>query len=198
MMKMKIVQLSVPSLALAAILAAATPSTIPGQSTTIEFDPAETKVEFTLGATMHTVHGSFAFKRGKISFDPATGQASGEMVVDAASGKSGNEGRDRNMHRVVLESERYPEIIFRPDRLEGTLSPRGRSQVRLHGILQIHGAEHEITVPVDAAIANGLYTVTANFAVPYVSWGMKNPSKLMLRVGDRVDITIETTARARQ
>src|ERR1700737_2792167 len=86
-------------------------------ATSLEFDPAQTKVEFTLGATLHTVHGSFRFKRGDLRFDPATGQAEGELVVDTASGATGNDSRDANMHKKILESSRNPEIAFPPDRV---------------------------------------------------------------------------------
>jgi hypothetical protein len=53
-------------------------------------------VEYKLGAVLHTVEGTFALKRGHFSFDPESGRAAGELVVDATSGQSGNGGcRDR-------------------------------------------------------------------------------------------------------
>src|SRR5271154_4203674 len=82
-------------------------------------DPAQSKIHWTLGATMHTVHGTFGLKRGELRLDPATGKASGEIVADAVSGESGNDSRDKKMHTEVLESSRFPEVLFRADRLEG-------------------------------------------------------------------------------
>jgi polyisoprenoid-binding protein YceI len=186
-------KLAVPFLVVAELLAAATPATIPAQTTTLEFEPAQTKVEFSLAGNLHTVHGTFALKRGSISFDAAAGKASGELVVDATSGDSGSESRDKNMHQKVLESAKFPEIVFRPDRLEGKIAAQGSSHVQLHGMFTIHGVEHEMMVPVIVALDGGRYTAMATFQVPYVKWGMKNPSKLMFRVSDRVDITIETS-----
>ena len=161
-------------------------------ATSLEFDPGQTKVEFTLGATLHTVHGSFQFKRGDLRFDPATGQAEGELVVDTASGATGSDSRDANMHKNILESSRYPEIVFRPDRVEGKVAPEGASKVQLHGTFRMHGADHEMTVPVDVEAAGGKYTATARFQVPYVKWGMKNASTFILRVSDKVDLTVRT------
>ena len=181
-------------LACAAMLAAA--SSIPAEDTVLQIDPSQTKVEFTLADVLHTVHGSFLLKRGDIRFDPATGKASGELVVDATSGASGSGARDRNMHKNVLESARYPEIVFRPDRVEGKVAPQGASKVTLHGIFSIHGAEHDITLPVEVEAAGGQYTAAIRFVVPYVQWGMKNPSTLFLRVSDKVEIAIHTVARA--
>ena len=61
----------------------------------LNFVPAKTTVNFTLGDVLHTVHGSFNLKRGAVDFDPATNRISGEILVEAASGNSGSSGRDK-------------------------------------------------------------------------------------------------------
>jgi polyisoprenoid-binding protein YceI len=165
------------------------------QSQTLTMDPSQTKVEFTLGDVLHTVHGAFALKRGSMRFDPATGAASGEIAVDAASGNSGSGARDRRMHKEILESARYPEIVFRPNRIEGKVAAQGSSQVQVHGIFTIHGGDHEIVMPAEVEATGGEYKLFAHFEVPYVKWGMKNPSNLILRVSDKVQIEIHTVAR---
>jgi polyisoprenoid-binding protein YceI len=179
-------------LACAALLAAADP--VPQSETVLEIDPALTKVGFTLADVIHTVHGSFALRRGTIRFDPLTGKAAGELVVDAASGNSGSAARDRRMTTSILEANRYPEIAFRPDHVQGRVSSEGASQIELHGMILIHGAEHEITLPLQVQAAGGRYTASGRFSVPYVKWGMKNPSTLLLRVSDKVEIDIQTVA----
>ncbi len=169
---------------------ACSPAALRAQENLAELDPALTKIEFTLGATLHTVHGSFRLKRGTIRFDLASGKASGEVVADATSGTSGNSARDQDMHKKVLESERYPEIVFIPDRVQGTLAPHGTSQVQLHGLFRIHGAEHELTLNLEATAEQGQVTATTRFTIPYVQWGMKNPSKFLLHVSDKVQIQV--------
>ena len=99
-----------------------------------------------------------------------------------------NAGRDRKMHKDVLESQRYPEISFRPDRVDGKVSRQESSTVQVHGMFGIHGAEHEITVPVVVKLEADHWAASAHFKVPYVKWGMKRPNALFLRVGDTVDI----------
>jgi polyisoprenoid-binding protein YceI len=190
---MKLVRSIAPQLACAAMLATAFP--IHAEDTVLQIDPSQTKVEFTLADVLHTVHGSFLLKRSTMRFDAATGKASGELVVDATSGASGSDARDRSMHKNVLESARYPEIIFRPDRVEGKVTLQGTSHVGLHGMFSIHGAEHEITLPAVVENDDGQYTAAIAFAVPYVQWGMKSPSTLFLRVSDNVEISIHTVAR---
>jgi polyisoprenoid-binding protein YceI len=160
-------------------------------------DPAQTDVEFTLGSTLHTIHGTFHLTRGDLRFDPASGRASGELVVDAGSGDSGSSARDKRMNHSILESPQFPEIAFRPDHVEGAVAPRGKSQLELHGAFLMHGQSHELTVHLIVEANDGQYAVTGNFSVPYAKWGMKNPSTLFLRVNDKVDITVHTVAHSR-
>jgi polyisoprenoid-binding protein YceI len=189
---MKLLRVALPQMACAALLCAAT---LPGLQQSLQLDPAHTKVEFVVPSTLHTVHGTFALKRGTIQFDPSTGKASGELAVDAASGDSSSGSRDRRMTREILQADRFPEIVFRPDRVDGKVALTGKSQVQLHGMFSIHGAEHEIVMPLDVEALEGQYNVSGHFSVPYIKWGMKNPSTLMLRVADTVEIKIEAVAK---
>jgi hypothetical protein len=81
------------------VLGVASMATGLGQEVALDFIPAKTSVKFTLGDTIHTVHGEFALKHGGLRFNPGTGLISGEVVVDATSGHSGNGMRDRKMHK---------------------------------------------------------------------------------------------------
>ena len=176
----------------AAVLASA--GFLDAQDRTLQIDPARTTVEFTLGAVLHTVHGTFHLVSGRMSFDPATGRAAGELVVDAASGQTGNDSRDKKMHTSVLESARFPRIVFQPDRVEGAVAGQGISKARLHGWFEIHGERHEMLVPLEVHASAAEYEATATFSVPYVKWGMKNPSTFVLRVEDHVELTVHTVA----
>jgi polyisoprenoid-binding protein YceI len=159
----------------------------------LQFSPDQSTVEFTLGATFHSVHGAFNLKSGAIHFNPATGALSGEIVVDAASGRSGNSSRDDRMHQEILESARYPEITFLPDRVEGKVKPKGTSTVQVHGMFGIRGGAHEITVPVQVQINEVRWTTTSHFTIPYVHWGIKNPSNFLLHVKPTVDIEVHAS-----
>lgn len=156
----------------------------------LQFDPQRTSITFTLADVLHTVHGTFQTERGSLDFDSASGNLGGEIVVDARSGQSGNSLRDRKMRREILESERYPEIAFRADRIDGTVLPLGKSSVRVKGVFSIHGADHELTVPASVEIFPDRWTAALHFSIPYVKWGMKNPSTLFLRVSESVDIDV--------
>jgi polyisoprenoid-binding protein YceI len=160
---------------------------------TLQFSPATTSITFTLGDLLHTVHGSFNLKSGEVQYDPGTAAAHGSLIVDATSGQSRNRIRDRRMHREILESERYPEITFRPDRAEGKVANPGISTVQVHGIFSIHGADHEITIPVKVQVFPDHWIADTHLTVPYVQWGIKNPSSFLLRVSESVEIDVHAT-----
>jgi polyisoprenoid-binding protein YceI len=159
------------------------------QEQTFQIDPAQSTVKFTLGDVLHTVHGSFALKHGELQVQP-TGKLSGEIVVDATSGNSGSGMRDRKMNKEVLESARYPEIDFRPDRFDGEVAAQGKSSVMVHGMFSIHGTTREVTVPAQVERDGDHWTANVHFTVPYAKWGMKNPSTLFLKVNDTVEIDL--------
>ena len=163
------------------------------QQTALQLDPARTAVHFTLKTSLHTVHGTFQLKSGKVSFDPQTKKVSGLLVADATSGESGNSGRDSKMHKEILESQKYPEITFAPLEVEGDVPPQGDSQVRVRGTFRIHGQDHVIVIPVAIHSAGGELTLDTDFSIPYLSWGLKNPSTFILRASDTVLLSIHAS-----
>ena len=168
-----------------------TATSLCAQQTGVKLNREMTKVNFTLGDVLHTVHGTFKLTKGEMWFDPVACKAGGTLVVNGASGDSGSEARDSRMNKKILESGIYPEITFTPDRIDGKVNLSGHSEFRLHGLFTIHGATHELTMNARTDIDGGHLTGTANFNVPYVKWGLKNPSTLFLRVNDTVAIEID-------
>ena len=156
-----------------------------------ELKPENTKIQWTLGDVLHTVNGTFNLAHGRIDFDNDTGKASGQVVVDVASGKSGSDARDRRMHVNVLESSKFPEAVFAPDRIDGLLAVPGTSTVKLHGMFTIHGATHEMSVDVQTKTGAEQMTATFAFDIPYVAWGMKDPSNFLLKVNKTVRVAIK-------
>jgi polyisoprenoid-binding protein YceI len=157
----------------------------------IVLDPAQTQIRWKLGADLHKVDGTFKLKSGEFIFDPATGVAEGEILVDATTGESGNRDRDKRMHDEVLESNRYPAMFFHPTQIKGAFKPgEATQQLEAQGTFNIHGADHALELPVKVETAGDRVTATTRFTVPYVAWGMKNPSKFLLRVNKQVEIEV--------
>jgi len=163
-------------------------------ATTFDLDSAKTQIDFTLHDPLHTVHGSFDLKRGSMQLDPETGKVSGEMVIDVTSGISGNGSRDKRMHKEILESQKYPEAVFTPDSMRGKIEPQGTSEIDVHGNLRIHGADHELTIHFQVQANGNQFTATGHFLIPYVKWGMKNPSNFLIKVDDKVEMDVRTEA----
>ncbi len=170
-------------------LAAAPQAAVPEIVLTLA--PAQSKVHWTVDSTLHTVHGTFTLKSGTVHFDPETGKASGEIVVYAPSGESGNGSRDRRMHKEILETAKYPEVVFRPTQVEGKAGQSGASDVKLDGVFSIHGADHDLAALVHAELTGDRWRGTSKFEVPYVKWGIKDPSNFLLKVKPVVNVELE-------
>ncbi len=166
-----------------------------GGPVNIELNSSKCTVHFTLGALLHTVHGTFRVKGGTVRFDPASGRAGGQIVVEVKSGETGDSARDQQMHDAVLESKRFPDAVFSPDQVKGSVASSGDSRVEVHGIMRVHGGEHEMTMPATVKVENNILTAVAKFEVPYVAWGMKDPSNFMLRVDKTVNVEVELTGK---
>ena len=181
------------------VLLSASPAGWPSQAATLAsaneivltVDPSQSKLHWALGSSLHTVHGTFALKRGTLRFDPESGKMSGEIAADATSGQSGNESRDKKMHKEILESARYTEVIFRPDHVEGRIPMQGSAAVQIHGTFFLHGSEHEMTIPAQAELGADHWKGSSKFTVPYIQWGLKNPSNFLLKADKSVDVELE-------
>ena len=165
------------------------------QQVQVTLDPTHTKINIAVHDVHGGVHGIFAMKGGTVSFDSATGAASGEIIVDAASGDTGNNSRNQKMKKDVLETQRYPEITFTPRRIVGQPAPQGASNVQVEGVFAIHGATHNLTLAVPVQVNGDRITGTTSFEVPYETWGMKNPSLLFLRVDGTAEVTVSFAGR---
>lgn len=168
----------------------ARPQPARADSMSLDLDPAQSTVRFTLGALLHGVHGTFALKQGALWFDPATGHASGAIVVDLTTGQSGDAKRDSTMREDVLQVDVYPLAVFTPTRIQGHLADGTASVLDVDGMMAIHGATHPMMLHVTVDPKGATMSATTRFSVPYVQWGMKDPSTFLLRVGKTVDIDL--------
>lgn len=163
----------------------------PAMGDRLVLDPAATKLTFVLGATGHDVEGTLKLASGEVTFDPAGGPASGAITIDAQSAQTGSSGRDKTMHADVLESAKYPQFVFTPRRLIGTIAESGTSKATLEGELAIHGRVESMILPTTVVVEGDQIRATTSFAIPFVAWGMKDPSVLFLRVEKEVQVNLE-------
>jgi len=157
----------------------------------LRIDPARSAVRFTLAATLHTVRGEGRVVAGELRFDPQGGPASGAVIADARSFATGIAARDRNMHEQVLESARFPEIRFEAERIELRGRTADEAEVTLHGLFEIHGGRHALAVPARVVREGDGVRIDAALQIPYVAWGLRDVSTLVLRVAKQVDVQLE-------
>ncbi len=179
------------SLALILVLASVTGKAASAAEHRLVLDPDATKIRFFLGATLHTVEGSARLVEGKMQFDPSIGSLTGLVRVDARSATTGIGMRDSTMHGDVLESERFGEIVFRPERLLQSGGGSGKREVAVEGRLLIHGSEHRLRIPAEVVLEGSRMRVHARFIVPYAQWGMNDPSTFLLRVSKSVEVVVD-------
>jgi polyisoprenoid-binding protein YceI len=181
--------------ALAAALALACATAASADTAVLQLDPQATRVNFHFGATFKGVRGNLSMREGQITLLPENGLAAGRIVLDLTSAETGVVRRDRKMRDKILETPTYPLAAFYPERIDGHLRREGTSDIQLHGRLDFHGASHEVGI-VSTATAHG-DQVTANgfFSIPYISWGLRDPSFFILRVAKEVQVEIHAVGR---
>jgi len=159
----------------------------------VTLDPATTAIHWTLNTTLHTVHGTFKLKSGAFKIDPATGEASGLIVIDATSGESGDASRDKRMHAAILESPQYPTIAFRPTHVDGAIDLSATGPVTVSGIITLHGQEHPLQIAVNLHPQASAVALATHFTVPFVAWGLKDPSTFVFRTDKEVTLDVDAT-----
>jgi polyisoprenoid-binding protein YceI len=157
---------------------------------TLSLDPAHTEVTFLLGATGHDVHGVLHLQGGVIRFDAAAGTASGDVVIDARLAETGNAKRDKTMHAKVLNSVSFPSMVFHARSIEGELQPSGHSEITLVGTVTLVGKDHPLSLPTQVDVDGSAVSASATFTVPFVEWGLHDPSTFILKVAKKVDVSI--------
>jgi polyisoprenoid-binding protein YceI len=172
--------------ALAAILAPAALA----QHQTFAVNPDASEVKMTLNTTHEVVNGAFHIQSGSIEFDRSAPRMSGSVVVLAGSGKTGNDSRDKKMNKDILKVEQYATVSFEPKTYAGAIALSGDSTIQVTGIFTLLGTPHEITIPILVHLEGSTATAKAHFVVPYVQWGLKNPSFLIWKADNDVAIDL--------
>jgi hypothetical protein len=64
--------------------------------------------------------------------------------------------------------------------------------------LTIHGASHQVTIPLQVTVSGAELSGKGKFIVPYVDWGMKDPSNFLFKVNKTVEIDFEAVGRMKR
>ncbi len=154
-------------------------------------DPATSEVHFTLGESGHDVVGVFHLSGGDFNFNRATGAMSGKIAADASSGNSENKSRDKKMTTDQLKANIFPEIAFTPIKYTGNIQATGDTKIQVVGNFTLLGQSHPLSLPMIVHFEGDHLTATGSFTIPYVSWGVKDPSIMFLKVAKEVKIDLK-------
>jgi polyisoprenoid-binding protein YceI len=181
-------------LALAVMLAPAALA----QHQTFAVNPDASEVKITLKTTHEVVNGAFHLQSGVVEFDRSNPKMSGSVVVLAGSGKTGNGSRDKKMNKEILQVEQHATVSFEPKSYAGVIAASGDSTIQVTGIFTLLGAPHEITIPMLIHLEGSTATAKAHFVLPYIQWGLKDPSFLFWKADKDVAIDLFLTGRLSQ
>lgn len=168
------------ALALAALGAAAVEG--PVHPLHYKVEVAGSSVRWELPATFEPIKGVVPLFHGSIEANPLSGGAwdvSARIVVPADSMRTGNRRRDRTLREKVLETARYPEIVFELRKFTGDLSrfrPGETFPVQVAGDLTVHGKTAAVQLPVDVSVFPSAVVVTGSFPVHWKAYGLQDPS----------------------
>ena len=165
------------------------------QHQTFAVNADASEVKMTLKTTHELVNGAFHLQSGSVEFDPSTPKMSGSVVVLAGSGKTGNGSRDKKMNKDILEVEQHATVSFEPKSYAGVIAPSGDSTIQVTGIFTLLGTPHEITIPILVHLEGTTATAKAHLVVPYIQWGLKDPSFLFWKADKDVAIDLFLTGR---
>jgi hypothetical protein len=158
------------------------------QTFAVNSDASEVKV--TLNTTHEVVNGTFHIQSGSIEFDRSASKMSGSVVVLAGSGKTGNDSRDKKMNKDILKVDEYATVSFAPKAYSGTIASSGDSTIQVSGVFTLLGTGHDLTIPMQIHMDGSKATARAHFIIPYVQWGLKNPSFMFWKAENDVAIDL--------
>ena len=160
------------------------------QRQTFAVNPDASEVKIKLNTTHEVVNGTFHIQSGSIEFDRSNSRMSGSVAVLAGSGKTGNDSRDKKMNKDILKVDQYTTVYFAPKTYTGPIAPGGDSTIQVSGVFTLLGNPHDLTIPIQIHTDGSKATVRAQFVVPYVQWGLKNPSFMFWKAENDVAIDL--------
>jgi polyisoprenoid-binding protein YceI len=167
---------------------------------TFSVDKSKSSMKIAVSSTLHDFTVTAPIKSGSLELpsfpsDLVTG-AKGKVVVDAKSMKSGNKGRDKDMHEEVLETSKFPEVAIE---ITSISQSKAANTYQIKANLTLHGVTKAVSfscyaLAVKAEGKVGFLTISGNTKIDMTQWGVKPPNIIVNKVAKEVEISWSLTA----
>jgi hypothetical protein len=90
------------------------------------------------------------------------------------------------MNKDILKVAQFATVSFAPKAYNGTIAASGDSTIQVSGVFTLLGTAHDLTIPMQIHFDGSKATAKGQFNVPYVQWGLKNPSFMIWKADNDV------------
>ena len=163
------------------------------------FDQKGSSISFSVSSTLHPVRGEAKKFGGKIVLsslkDPSTGRLT--LDIEASSLDTNHGARNKKMWDSCLEVGRFPMIRFQSlELLNGpkSYSPGQTGRGEVLGLLELHGVQKKIVVPVDYKYTEEGVHGQGKVIIKRSDFKIPEPKLLFLGVGDEIEIVFNIQA----
>jgi polyisoprenoid-binding protein YceI len=100
---------------------------------------------------------------------------------------------NRELREIVLEPEKYPEIVFKSTEVKGKQLGNGQYEVKIGGDLTLHGVTRHIVIPAKVTVTGSSLRAIGEFSIDRSDFNVKATSAFhgMVRVGKKVKFTFD-------
>lgn len=170
----------------------------PPRALRYRFVPEKSTLSFELSTSFRVIHGKPNAWKGSVEVGPATpGAFNGRLQISAQSIETGNSRRDLDVRDKVLEAARFPEIVFEGKAYKGSLAnfnPGATITAEVSGELTIHGVTKPIQSSLECAVLADHVVVAGAVPVYWKAFGLRDMSRLFMRVKDPMLIVFKLWA----
>jgi polyisoprenoid-binding protein YceI len=100
---------------------------------------------------------------------------------------------NRELREIVLEPEKYPEIVFKSTQVTGKELGNGQYALKIGGDLTLHGVTRHLLIPATVTVAGNDLRAVGEFSINRGDFKVKATSAFhgMVRVRNRVKFTFD-------
>ncbi len=106
---------------------------------------------------------------------------------------------NKELREIVLEPEKYPDIIFKSTRVTGKSTDADRYELKIEGNLTLHGVTRPITIPTEVTLSGNDMRARGEFSIERDDFGIKATSAFhgMVRVRNNIKFSFDIVGHQR-